>query len=50
MRVLAQAKMVMNSFGNKNFIQLMRRLSMYSTCLDLFSFKFWRGGDGGDYI
>jgi len=42
--------MMMNSFGNKNFIQPMRRLSMYSACLDFFSLKFWRGGDGGDYM
>jgi hypothetical protein len=34
----------MNSFGNRNFMQPMGRLSMHSKCLDFFSFKFWVGG------
>jgi hypothetical protein len=38
--------MVMNSFGNKNFMQPMGRLSMHSKCLDFFPFRFW-GGEGG---
>jgi hypothetical protein len=37
--------MVMNSFGNRKFMQPMGRLSMHSTCLDFFSFKFWVGGE-----
>jgi len=41
--------MVMNSFGNKNFMQPMGRLSMHSKCLDFFSFRF-RGGRGGGGI
>ncbi len=32
--------MVTNSFGNRNFMQPMGRLSMRSKCLDFFSFKF----------
>jgi hypothetical protein len=41
--------MVTNSFGNRNFMQPMGRLSMHSKCLDFFSFKFWVGvrGRGG---
>jgi hypothetical protein len=35
--------MVTNSFGNKTFMQPMRRLSMHSKCLDFFSLKFWVG-------
>jgi hypothetical protein len=35
---------VMNSFGNRNFMQPMGRLSMHSKCLDLFSYKFWVRG------
>jgi hypothetical protein len=35
--------MVANSFGNRNFMQLMGRLSMHSKCLDFFPFKFWVG-------
>jgi hypothetical protein len=41
--------MVMNSFGNRNFMQSMEKLSMHSKCLDLFSFKFWVGG-GEDFF
>jgi hypothetical protein len=37
--------MVMNSFGNRNFMQPMGRLSMHSKCPDFFSFKFWGGGE-----
>jgi hypothetical protein len=35
--------MVINSFGNRNFMQPMGRLSMHSKCLGFFSFKFWVG-------
>jgi len=42
--------MVRNSFGNRNFVQPMARLSMHSKCLDYFSFKFWAGGEGGEGI
>ncbi len=35
--------MVTNSFGNRNFMQPMGRLSMHSKCLDFFPFKFWVG-------
>jgi len=35
--------MVTISFGNRNFIQPLGRLSMHSKCLDFFSFKFWVG-------
>jgi hypothetical protein len=31
---------VTNSFGNRNFMQPMGRLSMHSKCLDFFSFSF----------
>jgi hypothetical protein len=34
MRVLARPKMVTNSFGNRNFMQPMGRLSMHSKSLD----------------
>jgi len=37
--------MVMNSFGNRNFMQPMGRFSMHSKCLDFFPFKFWIGGE-----
>ncbi len=36
-------KMVMNSFGNRNFMQPMGRLSMHSKCLDVFFFKVLEG-------
>jgi hypothetical protein len=36
-------KLMMNSFGNRNFMQPMGRLTMHSKCLDFFSFKFWVG-------
>jgi hypothetical protein len=39
--------MVMNGFGNGNFMQPMQRLSTHSTCLDFFSFKFWVGWGQG---
>jgi len=40
--------MVTNSFGNRNFMQPMGRLSMHSKCLDfIFLFKFWLVGGGG---
>ncbi len=39
--------MVTDSFGNRNFMQPMGRLSMHSKCLDFFSFKFWVGAAGG---
>ncbi len=43
--------MVPNSFGNRNFMQPMGRLSMHSKCLDFFSFKFaWGGGGGGVFF
>ncbi len=43
--------MVPNSFGNRNFMQPMGRLSMHSKCLDFFSFKFaWGGGGGGGFF
>ncbi len=32
--------MVTNSFGNRNFMQPMGRLSMHSKCLDCFHFPF----------
>jgi hypothetical protein len=38
--------MVTNSFGNRNFMQPIGRLSMHSKCLALFSFKFWVWGEG----
>ncbi len=38
--------MVMNSFGNRNFMHPMGRLSMHSKSIDFFSFKFWGGGGG----
>jgi hypothetical protein len=40
---LAQAKMVTNSFGNRNFMQPMGRLSMHSWCALVF---FFLGGLG----
>jgi hypothetical protein len=33
--------MVTYSFGNRNFMQPMGRLSMHSKCLVFFPFKFW---------
>jgi hypothetical protein len=42
--------MVMNSFGNRNFMQPMGRLSMHSKCLDFFLFKFWIGGEDFFFI
>jgi hypothetical protein len=39
--------MVMNSFGNRNFMQPMGRLSMHSKCLDFFLLSFGFGGEGG---
>jgi hypothetical protein len=39
MGILAEAKMVTNSFGNRNLMQPMGRLSMHSKCLDFFVFK-----------
>ncbi len=45
MGVLAQAKMVTNSFGNRNFMQPMGRLSMHSNALIFFILSFgWEGG------
>jgi len=41
--------MVTNSFGNRNFMQPMGRLSMHSKCLDFFAFKFGQGW-GGRYF
>jgi hypothetical protein len=35
--------MVTNSFGNRNFMQSMGRLSMHSKCLDLFFFELGGG-------
>ncbi len=40
----SRPKMVTNSFGNRNFMPPMGRLSMHSKCLGFFSFKFWVGG------
>jgi hypothetical protein len=37
--------MVMNSFGNRNFMQSMGRLSMHSKCLDFFLLSFGWGGE-----
>jgi hypothetical protein len=34
MGVLAEAKMLTNNFGNRNFMQPMGRLNMHSKCLD----------------
>jgi hypothetical protein len=42
--------MAMNSFGNKNFMQPMGRLSMCSKCLDFFSFKFGGGAVGEGFF
>jgi hypothetical protein len=42
--------MVMNSFGDGNFMQPMGRLSMHSKCLDFFSFEFWVGVRGKDFF
>ncbi len=42
--------MVTNSFGNRNFMQPMGRLSMHSKCLDFFSFKFWVGWGREDFF
>ncbi len=39
--------MVTNSFGDRNFMQLMRRLSMNSKCIVFFSLKVLGGGGGG---
>jgi hypothetical protein len=36
--------MVTNSFGERNFMQPMGRLSMNSKCIVFFSFKVWGGG------
>jgi hypothetical protein len=44
MGILAEAKMVTNSFGNRNLMQPMGRLSMHSKCLDFFVLKFFGGG------
>jgi hypothetical protein len=39
--------MVTNSFGNRNFMQPMGRLSMHSTCLDfIFLLSFEKEGEG----
>ncbi len=38
--------MVMNSFGNRNFMQPMGRLSMHSKCLDFFVLKLFGAGAG----
>jgi hypothetical protein len=38
--------MVTNSFGNRNFMLRMGRLSMHSKFLEFFSFKFWVGERG----
>jgi hypothetical protein len=44
----AQApKMVTNSFGNRNFMQPMRRLNMHSKYLDLFFYKILGGAHAG---
>jgi hypothetical protein len=37
--------MVMNSFGNRNFMQPMGRFSKHSKCLGFFSFKFLGAGE-----
>jgi hypothetical protein len=50
MGILAQAKIVMNSFGNRNLMQPMGRLSMHSKCLDFFVLKFFGGGASGGRI
>jgi hypothetical protein len=43
--------MVTNSFGNRNFMQSMGRLSIHSKCLEFFLKKFWVGGwGGGDFF
>ncbi len=39
-------KMVTNSFGNRNFMEAMGRLSMHSKCLGLFSLSFGLGRVG----
>jgi hypothetical protein len=39
--------MVVKVFGNRNFMHPMGRLNMHSKCLDVFSFKFFGGGEGG---
>jgi hypothetical protein len=36
--------MMTNSFGNRNFMQSMGRLSTHSKCLDFFVLKFFEGG------
>jgi hypothetical protein len=42
--------MVTTSFGNRNFIQPVGRLSMHSKCLDFFSFNLWVGGGSGGFL
>ncbi len=43
--------MVTNSFGNRNFMQPMGRLSMHSTCLDfIFLLSFEKGGEGRGFF
>jgi hypothetical protein len=39
--------MVMNSFGNKNFMQPMEGPSVHSRCLAFLPFKFWEEGRWG---
>jgi hypothetical protein len=39
--------MVTNSFGNRNFMQPMGRLSMHSKCLDFFFLLSFGKGFGG---
>jgi hypothetical protein len=42
--------MVMNSFGNRNFMQPMGRLNMHSKCPSFLSFEFWVGRGGGNFF
>ncbi len=39
--------MVMNNFGNRNFMQPIGSLCMHSQCLDFFLLSFEWGGEGG---
>jgi hypothetical protein len=50
MGILYQAKNGENSFGNKNFMQPMGRLSMHSKCLAFYFFNFGFGGRGGFFL
>jgi hypothetical protein len=43
-------KMVMNNFGNRNFMQPMVRFNIHSNCFDFFLSSFDRDGGGGCFF